>query len=352
MDAAAPLTLAPASPTRRRRPEWLAWAAFAPLAVWLAVLVVAPTLVLVAVSFCETDPDLGTPTRQFTLEHYREIFDPAVRPTLGRTATAAVITGVIGGIVLRRRWAVRWGLLLGGGVYLHRAVDHLPGDAGAYLRTFWRSVELAGGSTLLCLLVGYPVAFAIGRSRPPWRGRLLLAVLVPFWTSFLIRTYAWVTILSQGGLLNATLTTLHLSVLIPAGGAVLYTPAAVVLGLVYAYLPFMILPIYASVERLDATLIEASLDLGAGPLRTMARVVLPLTAPGVAAGVLLVFVPALGMYAVSTLLGGGRSPLLGDVINDQYGAANDQPLGAALGVVLIASFGLALLATGVKRPAR
>ena len=176
--------------------------------------------------------------------------------------------------------------------------------------------------------------------------------MVPFWTSFLIRTYAWVVMLNQNGLLNAGLRGVHLEALIPSSGALLYTPAAVVLGLVYAYLPFMILPVFGSVEKLDGTLIEASLDLGAGPWRTMTRVVFPLTAPGVSAGVLLVFVPAIGMYAISTLLGGGRQPMIGDVINDQFNAANDQPLGAALSVVLMAAFGLAFLATGFRRAER
>ncbi len=357
MEATAPLTLPYRMPRRRKRRRGVgvgAWLAFAPVALWLLVLVAAPTLMLVAYSFCDTDPDLGQPVWRFTLDNYRAIFEPGLRPMLWHAGVAAVAGAVVGCGIARRAsaFAVRWGLILAGGGYLSYAVRHLPKDVGTYARVFWTSVEMAAVTTLLCVVIGYPVAFFIGRADLRWRNRLLLAVMVPFWTSFLIRTYAWVMILNQNGLLNAGLRGVRLDALIPASGAFLYTPAAVVLGLVYAYLPFMILPIFGSVEKLDGTLIEASLDLGAGPWRTLARVVLPLTAPGVSAGVLLVFVPAIGMYAISTLLGGGRSPMIGDVINDQFNAANDQPLGAALGVVLMAAFGLAFLVTGVRRGER
>ena len=349
MDAAAPLTLAPPTRPRWRHAPLVAWLAFAPVAVWLGLLVVLPTGLLVAVSFCQTDPDLATPVWAFTWEHYATVFEPAVRPLLWHAGAFGGVVAVIAGLAVRRTWAVRWGLLLGFAAWMHVGVAGLADGAGAYVRIFWRSVEWAGLATGLCLAIGYPVAFAVGRARPPWRGRLLLAVLIPFWTSFLIRTYAWVTILNQHGLLNATLRAVRLGGLVPASGSYLYTPGAVVLGLVYAYLPFMILPIYAAVDRLDPALIEASLDLGAGPVRTVARIIVPLTAPGVAGGVLLVFVPAIGMYAVNGLLGGNASPMIGDYINDQYGAAADQPLGATLGVVVIAAFALALLATGTGR---
>jgi spermidine/putrescine transport system permease protein len=352
MDAVAPVTLElPSKGPRRRRADWLAWAAFAPLALWLLLLVAAPTLMLVAYSFCDTDPDLGEPIAKFTWDNYRAIFEPAIWPMLWHAGVAAVVGAGVGLAIARRlsALAIRWGIVLGGGGFLSYAVRQLPEGVGAYAGVFWKSVEMAGLATGLCLVVGYPVAFFIGRADAKWRNRLLLLVMIPFWTSFLIRTYAWVMILNQNGLLNGGLRAAHLEVLIPASGAFLYTPSAVVLGLVYAYLPFMILPIFGSVEKLDPSLIEASLDLGAGPVRTMTKVVFPLTAPGVTAGVLLVFVPAIGMYAISTLLGGGRSPMIGDVINDQFNTANDQPLGAALGVVLMAAFGLTFLITGVRR---
>jgi spermidine/putrescine transport system permease protein len=232
---------------------------------------------------------------------------------------------------------------------LSYAIRTLSEDQGSYLKIFWRSAELAGITTLLCLIVGYPVAYFVGRSSAGWRNRLLLLVMIPFWTSFLIRTYAWITILNQNGLLNIALKAIGLKMLIPESGAFLYTPTAVVIGLVYAYLPFMILPIFGSVEKLDESLIEASLDLGAGPIRTMLNVVFPLTAPGVVAGILLVFVPAIGMFAVTDLMSGNRFPLLGSEIENQFGQANDQPLGAALGVTLMLMFGLVFMVTGFRR---
>jgi spermidine/putrescine transport system permease protein len=162
--------------------------------------------------------------------------------------------------------------------------------------------------------------------------------MVPFWTSFLIRTYAWITLLKQEGLLNAFLKA------VPHGLGpwdLLYTPAAVLIGLVYAYLPFMILPIYGSVEKLDGSLIEAAHDLGAGPLRVFSSVILPLTLPGIAAGTLLVFVPAIAMFAITDLMGGAKVPLIGNVIQNQFLQARDWPFGAALGVVFMALFAAA-----------
>jgi len=184
--------------------------------------------------------------------------------------------------------------------------------------------------------MGYPVAYLIGRSSEERRNLLLMLVMVPFWTSFLIRTYAWVTILKNQGLLNSILLGTGL---IAEPLELLYTRGAVVLGLVYTFLPFMILPIYSSVEKLDGALIEAALDLGAGPLRAFSRVIVPLTSPGIAAGVLLVFVPALGIYAVNDILGGGRVDMIGNIIENQFkGNARNWPFGAALGTAMLVAF--------------
>jgi spermidine/putrescine transport system permease protein len=191
---------------------------------------------------------------------------------------------------------------------------------------------------VLCIAIGYPMAYCIGRARDTIRQRLLLLVMIPFWTSFLIRTYAWITILKQEGLLNSLLHGLSLTTM-PLD--LLYTPAAVIVGLVYAYLPFMILPIYGSVEKLDGALIEAAYDLGAGPVRVFSSVIIPLTTPGIAAGTLLVFVPAIGMFAITDLLGGARVPLIGNVIQNQFMQARDWPFGAALGVVFLLLFAIA-----------
>jgi spermidine/putrescine transport system permease protein len=205
-----------------------------------------------------------------------------------------------------------------------------------YLQIVIRSIGYAGLTTAICLAAGYPVAYLIGRAELRWRNLLLMAVMVPFWTSFLIRIYAWVTILKSEGLLNSLLVQLQL---IAEPLELLYTPGAVVLGLVYTFLPFMILPIYTSVEKLDGALIEAALDLGAGPLRAFSRVIVPLTSPGIAAGVLLVFVPSLGIYAVNDILGGGRVDMIGNIIENQFkGNARNWPFGAALGTTLLVSF--------------
>jgi spermidine/putrescine transport system permease protein len=170
--------------------------------------------------------------------------------------------------------------------------------------------------------------------------------MVPFWTSFLIRTYAWISVLSQEGLVNSLLLSSHI---LPTPLSMMYTPFAIVLGLVYNYLPFMILPIYTSVEKLDNSLVEAAYDLGAGPLRAFSRVIIPLTRPGITAGALLVFVPAIAMYAITTLMGGGSNPTIGEVIQNQFTRARNQPFGAALGVLLMLLFLVCFFVLGRKK---
>ncbi len=211
-----------------------------------------------------------------------------------------------------------------------------------WLKVLFSSVWYALLTTLICLIAGYPVAFFIGRAPQRWRTLLLMFVMVPFWTSFLIRTYAWITILSKEGFLN--------SILVSAGiftqpVEILYTPFAIVLGLVYNFLPFMILPIYTSVEKLDSNLIEAAHDLGAGPLLAFSKVIIPLTRPGIAAGAMLVFVPSIAMFAITSLMGGGTNPTIGEVIFKQFTSGRNQPFGAALGSLLLLIFVLALWIT-------
>jgi spermidine/putrescine transport system permease protein len=219
-----------------------------------------------------------------------------------------------------------------------------------YLRIFLRSLLYASITTILCVVIGYPVAYFIGRSGPRRRNALLLMVTIPFLTSFLIRAYAWFIILRDHGVLNACLeSTRVIPLLLPHRLELLYTPFAVVLGLVYTYLPFMILPIYGSVEKLEVSLLEAASDLGAGPLRTAWRVILPLTWPGVAAGVMLVFVPSVAMFAVTSIMSGGHILLIGDVIQEQFGAAGNLPFGAALGIGLLSLFLLSFLLIQRKR---
>jgi spermidine/putrescine transport system permease protein len=268
----------------QRPPGRMGWLLLAPLVGWAVLFVVAPAVIMLVYSFAQRGT-LGGVVLDFTLENYAGVADPV------------------------------------------------------YLRIVIRSIFYAGITTLVCLAAGYPVAFLIGRADERWRNPLLMAVMVPFWTSFLIRTYAWVTILKSEGLLNSLLLQLQL---VAEPLELLYTPGALVLGLVYTFLPFMILPIYSSVEKLDGALIEAALDLGAGPLRAFSRVIVPLTSPGIAAGVLLVFVPALGIYAVNDILGGGRVDMIGNIIENQFkGNARNWPFGAALGSTLLASFAAA-----------
>lgn len=202
------------------------------------------------------------------------------------------------------------------------------------------SLYLAGGVTLICLVCGYPFAAILARTRPPWRGWLLLLVVIPFWTNSLVRTYAMIAILNANGIVNRLLTATGL---ISAPLPLMYTTGAVLAGLVYTLLPFMVLPLYAALERLDPRYVEAAHDLGATPARTFVRIVLPLTMPGIVSGCMLVFLPAVGMFYVADVLGGARTMLLGNFIRDQFLTSRDWPFGAAASVALTLVMGLMLL---------
>jgi len=205
---------------------------------------------------------------------------------------------------------------------------------GIYVLIFWRSLWIAALTTVLCLLAAYPVAYWLAiLVRPSRRPLGLLLVVVPFWTSFVVRTFAWVWILRTEGLVNNLLLAANL---VDEPLHLLYNPFSVLLGLVYGELPFMILPIYAALERLDRSLLEASADLGAGPFTTFWKVTLPLTFPGVAAGVILVFVPSVGQYLISDMLGGARSMLAGNLIQNQFFGGKNQPFGFAVSFLLTA----------------
>jgi spermidine/putrescine transport system permease protein len=200
-----------------------------------------------------------------------------------------------------------------------------------YLHILISSLWLAGGVTLLSLALGYPFAAILARTRPPLRNLLLLLVVIPFWTNSLVRTYAMIAILNTHGLLNRLLTWLGL---IETPLRLMYTPGAVLAGLTYTLLPFMVLPLYAALERLDMRYLEAARDLGASPRQTFMRVTLPLTMPGVISGCMLVFLPAIGMFYVADVLGGARSMLLGNFIRDQFLTTRDWPLGSAASVAM------------------
>jgi spermidine/putrescine transport system permease protein len=201
-----------------------------------------------------------------------------------------------------------------------------------YFRIFGRSIFFAAVTTALCLVLGFPLAYYIARLPRRRQGLWLVLVLIPFWTNFLVRTYAWMFILRTEGVINKLLMGAGL---IDAPIELLYSDAAVLLGLVYGYLPFMVLPLYAAVERLDPALVEAACDLYASRWSVFRRVVLPLTKPGVIAGCLLVFMPSLGAFITPDLLGGARSMMVGNLIQHEYLVVRDWPLGSALSFVLM-----------------
>jgi putrescine transport system permease protein len=210
-----------------------------------------------------------------------------------------------------------------------------------YLEGFLGAGRIALASTLVCLLLGYPMALAIARAAPGRRAGLLLLLMVPFWTSFLIRIYAWISLLNSNGLINQALMSAGL---IEAPLALLYTDFAVYLGIVYAYLPFMVLPIYAVLERQDPALLEAAADLGARPWRAFLAVTLPLSAPGVFAGCLLVLVPALGEFVIPELLGGSDFLMIGRLLWTETFQNRDWPLAAAIAIALLLIVVLPVLA--------
>lgn len=209
-----------------------------------------------------------------------------------------------------------------------------------YLQIFLRSFGLSVVTTVLALLVGFPTALYMSLQSPRYRNLLIFLVTIPFWTNLLVRNYAWILLLRNGGLLDSALAWIGITDR-PLG--LLYTPFAVGVGLTYSFLPFMVLPIYASLEKLDFRLVEAAFDLGANRWRALRRVILPLAKPGIIAGSILVFVPCLGAYVTPELLGGGKSLMIGNLIQTQFGASRNWPFGAALAFALLAIVLLAML---------
>jgi spermidine/putrescine transport system permease protein len=268
----------PARP--RRLPDWLAGnLLLLPTSVWFFFLLVIPTLLIVAYS-------LG----------HRGVIEPI---------------------------RFSWGSLVWSNYKTALNPDFLP--------IFTRSIVYALVSTGLCVLLGFPLAYWIARFSGRLRNLYLVLVIVPFLTSYLIRTYGWLVILQRNGLLNALLGHLGL------GNQHLFlnTHFAVILGLTYGFLPFMILPLYASIERMDKSLVEASYDLGHGKVSTLFRVIIPSVSPGLIAGVLLVFIPAVGDFVTPDLLGGVKTQMIGTTIFDQFGSGNNWPLGAAMSILLM-----------------
>ena len=257
------------------RPQTRAWLLLAPGTLWLLVFFLVPILIMLVYSVMPRGI-YGGVDPGFTLEHYRRFFDRLYLDILQRTFV----------------WSM--------------------------------------ACTVICLVLGYPVAYVIARAGR-WKSFLLFLVVLPFWTSFLVRTFAMIFLLRDTGLINNWLLKLGVDPI-----AMLYTPFAVMAGLVYGFLPFMILPIYASLEKLDFSLLEAAEVLGARPAERFRRVTLPLSMPGVVAGCLLVFIPALGSFLTSDLLGGAKEMMIGNLVQNQFSAARNWPFGSAASFIVMA----------------
>jgi spermidine/putrescine transport system permease protein len=260
-----------------RRPGAQAWALLAPGAFWLVAFFMVPILIMFVYSLMPRGIYGGVEVG-FTLEHYARFFDPLYLTILRRTFV----------------WSI--------------------------------------ACTIICLLMGYPVAYVIARGGK-WKNLLMFLVVLPFWTSFLVRTFAMIFLMRDSGLINTLLLDFGI---IDAPLNMLYTPFAVMTGLVYSFLPFMILPIYASLEKLDLSLLEAAEVLGAKPAARFRRVTLPLSMPGVVAGCLLVFIPALGSFITSDLLGGAKQVMIGNLVQNQFSAARNWPFGSAASFIVMA----------------
>jgi putrescine transport system permease protein len=212
------------------------------------------------------------------------------------------------------------------GNYLFLLTDDL------YVSSYLYSLKVAAISTVFCLLIAYPMAYAMARSSPATRNIYLMLIILPFWTSFLLRVYAWIGLLKNNGVINNVLLALGV---IDEPITMMQTDFAVFIGIVYSYLPFMILPLYSNLEKHDFTLLEAAADLGAGPVTSFLRVTLPLSVPGIIAGSLLVFIPAVGEYVIPSLLGSSDQLMIGRVLSDEFFANRDWPVASAVAIAML-----------------
>ena len=277
-------------PTLERRDLIRRWALIAPAGLTIVVFMVLPMAVMALISVLEPGTFGGVKWEQYTPEAYiKFLFDRNLDDSLALNTD--------------------------------------------YLSIFSRSFGLSFVTTVLTLLLGFPVALYIALQPPKRRDLLMLLVTIPFWTNLLVRTYSLILLLRNGGLVESGLKA---SGFFEGSLNIMYTPIAVQIGLVYAFLPFMVLPIYTSLEKLDWRLVEAAFDLYANRWKALQRIILPLAAPGIAAGCILVFVPALGTYFIPELLGGAKSLMIGNLIQQQFGASRNWPFGAALSFALLA----------------
>lgn len=270
----------------RKHPSLQAWLLLIPAGGWLFIFFIAPLAIVLVYSFLERGT-YGGVEWAFTIENFKRVFD------------------------------------------------------SLYLSTFLSSAKIALLTTVIALLVGYPIAYFIATRPPKMRSTLLLALMVPFWTNFLIRTYAWLTLLrTNTGLINVTLMNWGI---IDEPLSLYGNTFAIVLGLVYGWLPDMILPIYAALDRLDHSLVEAADDLYAPGTQVFRRIIFPLSLPGVVAGSMLVFIPSLGAFVTPAILGGGKTLMIGNIISNQFLAAHDWPFGSALSMLMMAFMLIATL---------
>ena len=258
---------------------------------WLAIFFVVPFLIVIKIAFSET---------QLAQPPYGPLYEVGADGHVAVTATAENFKSLLA-------------------------------DA-FYLKAYLKSLKMALVSTFFALLIAYPMAYGIARAKQPWRNALLMLVVLPFWTSFLIRVYAWKVLLQGNGPLNGLLLALGV---IDEPLQILYTDFAIYLGIVYSYLPFMLLPLYAALERLDPTLNEAAADLGATPRRVFLSITLPLSVPGIVAGCLLVFIPAVGEFVIPELLGGPDAAMIGRVLWNEFFANRNWPVASAVAVVML-----------------
>lgn len=261
---------------RTRKLLGLSWT-ISPVTLWMLLFFIFPLIFILIISFA-TRGLYGGVEYSFTLENYVRFFDPL------------------------------------------------------YLKVLWESILIAGFTTVICLVFGYPFAYIVARAPRKYRNILLMLIIIPFWTNSLIRTYAWIVLLRTEGVFNTILLKLGI---ISEPLQMLYNYGAVMVGLAYTLFPFMVLPLYASIEKLDKSLLEAASDLGAKPWQTFIRITLPLTMPGIVAGCLLVFIPTLGLFFIPDLMGGSKSMLIGNLIKNQFLTARDWPFGSAASIILM-----------------
>jgi len=276
----------------RRSKGWQLTGLISPGALWILIFFNLPLLIMLFISFVERGRAGGIKLPPvYTVENYRQLFNACVSQFSGANCNPFLYIGIFG-------HSLRIGIVV----------------------------------TLWCILLGYPLAYFMAKQKPIWRDALMVMVIIPFWTNFLVRTYALKSVLATEGLLNTFLMNLHL---VNQPLDLLFNEFAVVLGLIYGYLPFAILPMYTSVEKFDYTLMEAAADLGASPRQAFLRVMLPMTMPGVIAALVLVFVPVVGAFITPDIMGGGKVEMIGTLINRQFGVARNWPFGSAMSMVLM-----------------